>query len=208
MLRNRTEKEEPLLRGVNLVANPTKLAFGYFARLENWIPSKKYKIKKKRGPELLTGGGGIVTQPHACDTTPTSSASFECDHDCPLGQFAQATFVFDENDFTNSGPAIRIQSDSTPALFYGLGAVYDRTDEKIVLGFWNYQTLDTVATTLDEFAVTLIDGDVLKIEADATDPFTYLVKVNGSTVITYEDVGEAIDVHAPCIGWIEVTTVA
>jgi hypothetical protein len=208
MLRNRTEKEENLLRGVNLAANPTKLQLGYFASLQNWIPSKKYKIKKKRGPTPLTDGEFFtaVVRPHACGTTPTSSASFECGHDCPLGQFAQATFVFDENDETISGPAIRIASDSTPELFYGLGAVYDRANEIIHLGFWNYESLATIATDLATSATVLNDGDILKIESDSTDPFTYLVKVNGGTVITHTDA--TIDVDAPCIGWIEVAAIS
>jgi hypothetical protein len=209
MLRNRTEKEENLLRGVNLAANPTKLQLGYFASLQNWIPSKKYKIKKKRGPTPLTDGAFFtaVVFPHQCGTTPTSTLSLECGHDCPLGQFAQATFVFDENDQTNDGPAIRIQSDSTPTLFYGLAAVYDRVDHIIHLGFWNYETLATIATDLDTSATELLDGDVLKIESDATDPFTYLVKVNGATVITYNDAGHVIDIDAPCIGFVQVETV-
>lgn len=207
MLRNRTEKEEKLIKGVNLATHPTKLQLGYFTLLQNWIPAKKYKIKKKRGVELLTGGGATVVQPHTCGTTPASSAEFECDHDCPLGQFAQATYVFDANDHTNSGPAIRIESDSTPTLFYGLGAVYKRdATNKIVLGFWNYQTLDTVATTLASFSTTLNNGDVVKLEADSVDPFTYLVKVNGTTVITHTI--STVDVHAPCIGFVVVTTVA
>ncbi|MFA6082660.1 MAG: hypothetical protein WC773_04630, partial [Patescibacteria group bacterium] len=75
MLRNRLEKEEPLLRGVNLVANPTKLQLGYFTSLQNWIPSKKYKIKKKRGPALLDGvtvGTPILTTPIPVDCGTTT----------------------------------------------------------------------------------------------------------------------------------------
>ena len=206
MLRNRTEKEEPLLRGVNLVANPTKLAFGYFARLENWIPSKKYKIKKKRGPATLVGEGFTsVTVPHTCGTTPTSTLTIECDHDCPLGQFAQATFTFDVTDTTNDGPAIRIKSDSTPTLFYGLAAVYDRADQIIHLGFWNYQSLTTIATDLATSGTVLNTGDVLKIESDSVDPTKYYVKVNDVIKITHTDA--TIDVNAPCIGFVQVATV-
>jgi hypothetical protein len=206
MLRNRTEKEEPLLRGVNLIANPTKLALGVFTRLENWIPSKKYKIKKKRGPITLVGEGfTTVVVPHECGATPTITLTMECGHDCPLGQFAQATFVFDAADTTNDGPAIRIQSDSTPTLFYGLAAVYDRVDQIIHLGFWNYQSLATIATDLATSATVLNNGDILKMESDSVDPFTYLVKVNGVTKITHTNA--TIDVNAPCVGFVQVTTV-
>jgi hypothetical protein len=211
MLRNRTEKEENLLHGVNLIANPTKLQLGYFTLLQNWIPSKRYKIKKKRGPATLVGiGVTTVTHPHTCGVTPTKSLSAECGHDCPLGQFAQLNdFVFDENNLSNTGPAIRIQSDSTVDAFYGLAAVYKReATTKIVLVFWNYQDLATIPTILDSFTTTLNNGDDLRIESDATSPFTYLVKLNGSTVITYIDSLHTIDIHAPCIGTVEVTTVA
>ena len=210
MLRNRTEDEENLLRGVNIATNPTKLKLGYFTSLQNWIPAKKYKIKKKRGPATLVGTGAtVVTTPNTCGTTALFSAEFECDHDCPLGQFAQATYVFDEDDHSNSGPAIRIKSDSTSTLFYGLAAVYKRDPvSKIVLGFWDYQTLSTVPTTLASFNTTLNNGDVVKLEADSTNPSTYLVKVNGGTVITYNDAGPTIDVHAPCVGFVVVETVA
>ena len=115
MLRNRQEKEENLIKGVNLASNPTTLALGYFQALTNWIPSKKYKIKKKRGVVDLVGGGFVasVTHPHTCGVTPTKSLSTECGHDCPVGQFAELTdFVFDENDLGNSGPAMRIEADS------------------------------------------------------------------------------------------------
>jgi len=212
MLRNRTEKEENLIRGVNIAANPTKLALGYFTSLQNWIPSKKYKIKKKRGVATLEDGAFVapVVHPHTCGVTPSKSLATECGAECPLGQFAQVTdYIFDENDLSNSGPAIRIQSDSTEDLFYGLAAVYRReAATKIVLGFWNYEDLATIPTILDTHVVTLNDGDDLRIESDAVDPFTYLVKVNGSTVITYNDAGHVIDVTAPCVGFVQVTTVA
>jgi hypothetical protein len=212
MLRNRIEKEENLIKGVNIAANPTKLALGYFTLLQNWIPSKKYKIKKKRGVALLEDGAFVapVVHPHICGVTPTKSLATECGVECPLGQFAEVSdYVFDENDLSNSGPAIRIKEDSTEDLFYGLAAVYRREPtEKIVLGFWNYQDLATIPTILDTHNVVLVNGDDLKIESGAADPFTYLVKVNGSTVITYNDAGHVIDVTAPCVGFVQVTTVA
>jgi hypothetical protein len=209
VLRNRTEKEENLLRGVNIATNPTKLKLGYFTLLENLIPAKKYKIKKKRGVAELTGPPfPTIVRPHQCNATPTTSAVFECGNDCPLGQFAEATYTFDENDLTISGPAIRIQSDATPDLFYGLAAVYDRANEIIHLGFWDYETLDTIATDLGTSATTLIDADVLSIESDAADPYTYLVKVNDVTKITYVDAGHVIDIHAPCVGFVVVAALA
>jgi len=210
MLRNREEKEENSIYGVNLVMPPTKLKLGYFTTLQNWIPSKKYKIKKKRGVSTLTGPPfPTIIRPHQCGVPVTKSLAFECGSECPLGQFAQAEFIYDENDITIGGPAIRIESDSTDDSFYGLGAVYDRFNEKIILAFWDYQTLDTllVSQNLAEYNVALITGDVLKIEADSASPFTYYVKVNGSTVITYTDSGHVIDIQAPCIGWITVAAV-
>lgn len=66
MLRNRIEKEEHLLRGVNLVANSTTLVLGYFTKLQNWVPAKKYKVKKKRGVTALSTTVIVPTVPSAC----------------------------------------------------------------------------------------------------------------------------------------------
>jgi len=65
MLRNRQDVEEKKLVGVNRVADPTKLKLGTFSELANWIQAKRYKIKKKRGPELLSGDEDI-TIPSPC----------------------------------------------------------------------------------------------------------------------------------------------
>lgn len=85
MLRDRTEEEEPLLHGVNLKTEPTKLKLGYFTNLQNWIPAKRYKLKKKRGPVTFVGQGtplgGVVT-PSSC--VPLSLAA-SGDMDCHSG---------------------------------------------------------------------------------------------------------------------------
>ena len=69
MLRNRKEIEERKLVGVNRVADPTKLKPGTFQSLENWVPARRYKIKKKRGVEALVNEVELLT-PLACAGCP------------------------------------------------------------------------------------------------------------------------------------------
>lgn len=69
MLRNRKEQTEPKLVGVNRIADPTKLKLGTFQSLQNWIPSKRYKIKKKRGVEALVNEVTLLT-PLRCSGCP------------------------------------------------------------------------------------------------------------------------------------------
>jgi len=66
MLRNRKEQEQPKLVGVNHIADPTKLALGTFQTLQNWIPAKRYKIKKKRGVEALVDSPAAPVVPTNC----------------------------------------------------------------------------------------------------------------------------------------------
>ena len=61
MLRNRKEQSERKLTGVNRVADPSKLKLGTFQALQNWIPAKRYKIKKKRGPQPLLDTAEVLT---------------------------------------------------------------------------------------------------------------------------------------------------
>jgi len=74
MLRNRQDVEERKLVGVNRVADPTKLKLGTFSELANWIQAKRYKIKKKRGPVLLSGDEDI-TIPTGCIETSCTDAT-------------------------------------------------------------------------------------------------------------------------------------
>lgn len=101
-LRNRQEKEESLIRGVNLMAHPLKLQLGYFTSLTNWIPSKKWKIKKKRGVATFTSAFSpplsfpepVVSPPTincGSSTTPTLSVSGNGKMDCEDAQSVTIT---------------------------------------------------------------------------------------------------------------------
>jgi hypothetical protein len=57
-LRNRKEVQSGQLEGVHQEADPTKLKFGAFTRLENWTVAGIGVIKKKRGVEQVEGTGG------------------------------------------------------------------------------------------------------------------------------------------------------
>lgn len=80
MLRNRKDNEQTKLTGVNRVADPGKIQLGTFESLQNWIPAKRYKIKKKRGvaqlidtppaPIIPSNCGHCVTAFPAAQTLP------------------------------------------------------------------------------------------------------------------------------------------
>ena len=54
-LADRKEEESTQLKGVDLAADETKIPFGSFTSLQNWIPAGLRAIKKKRGPAALDG---------------------------------------------------------------------------------------------------------------------------------------------------------
>ena len=54
MLRNREEKEETKLHGVDLVSEDSDLELGSFTFLQNWIPSSIFSVVKKRGVAVLS----------------------------------------------------------------------------------------------------------------------------------------------------------
>ena len=66
MIRGRKEIEEKKLLGVNRVADPTKLKPGTFVSLQNWVPGKRYKIKKKRGVEALVSEADLLHPAQCC----------------------------------------------------------------------------------------------------------------------------------------------
>jgi len=78
MQRNRIEKEERQLKGVNLAPDVTKLQLGMFTRLENWVPGKITSIKKKRGVRCLDNECGPTLEMHG----PFFDCSF-CDPAAP-----------------------------------------------------------------------------------------------------------------------------
>jgi hypothetical protein len=66
VLRNREEQEEIKLRGVDLISEDSDLKIGTFTSLQNWIPTKIFSIKKKRGVTALSSTVVIPTVPGAC----------------------------------------------------------------------------------------------------------------------------------------------
>jgi hypothetical protein len=207
MLTKRVKNEESKLRGVNLAVSPLKLKPGMFISLENWIPGKLHKIKKKRGVVQLSSSVPTLRFPHACgfEGVPPS-LSFECDHDCPVGQFAEAEV---EVEFTEesapAGPAIRIDSGSTSDAFFGLAAIYDPATFILSLVFFDGEAVDETATLWDSIDLTsspLEAGDVLRLEADDTTLYKYNVLVNSVEVITYTDTGHDLDITNSCVGFV------
>jgi hypothetical protein len=200
MLRNRKDTEEAKLVGVNLQADPTKLKLGSFTSLQNFIPAKRYKIKKKRGCVALSGNE-TVTFPTDCDGN-DSFLSIECGHDCPLTQFAEAEIQFAGGEGPG-GPAIRVDPASTGGSFTGLVAIYHPTATKLALVRFAAAPLTDVDTIVDSISTTLNNGDVIKIEASASDPEEYSVLVNDVVVIGPETIVDAdLSINNDCIGFV------
>jgi hypothetical protein len=202
MLRNRQNTEEAKLMGVNLQADQSKLKLGSFTLLQNFVPAKRYKIKKKRGVVALEGNES-VTFPTDCDGNELF-LSIECGYDCPLTQFAEAEIQFAGGEGP-AGPAIRVDPASTTEAFTGLAAIY--TGTKLALVRFDAAPLTDVDTIVDSIVTTLNNGDVLRIEASASDPEEYSVLVNGVAVIGPETIVDAtLSVNNSCIGFVGLET--
>lgn len=66
MLRSRQDEEEIKLRGVDLVSEDSDLKLGQFTSLQNYIPTRIFSIKKKRGVAALSTTVIAPTVPGAC----------------------------------------------------------------------------------------------------------------------------------------------
>ena len=199
MLRNRQNTDEAKLVGVNLQADQSKLKLGSFTLLQNFVPAKRYKIKKKRGVVALTGNESIVF-PTDCDGNETF-LSVECGHECPITQFAEAEIQFSGGE-APGGPAIRVDPASTPEAFTGLAAIYYAAASKLALVRFDGAPLTDVDIIIDSIDTTLSNGDVLRIEA-GTDPEEYSVLVNGVSVIGPETIVDAdLSITNSCIGFV------
>lgn len=95
MIRNRKEQYEKKLIGVNRIADPGKLKLGIFQELQNFIPAKRYKIKKKRGVEQLVSEADLLT-PSLCNS--------QCDDFTHVGQqvIDWSQYVLNEHSTTGN----------------------------------------------------------------------------------------------------------
>jgi hypothetical protein len=66
MLRNRTEQEEILIKGVNIADDQEDLAIGTFTGLQNWVVGDLYSVKRKRGVTAFTSTVISPTTPTSC----------------------------------------------------------------------------------------------------------------------------------------------
>jgi hypothetical protein len=130
---------------------------------------------------------------------PFTGLSKECGHECPLGQFAQATY---NGSTQNSGPGIRLSLASSSFAVFGLFAIYFPGDGVVSMMLYNGEPSTELGTTIASFIVTLIAGDVLVIEADEVDPTIYRIKINGTTVITQTISTDLLPIDGPCVGFL------
>ena len=66
MLRNRQEQDQARLKGADLISEESDLTLGSFTLLTNWIPTKVYSLKKKRGVVAFTSTVITPATPNAC----------------------------------------------------------------------------------------------------------------------------------------------
>jgi hypothetical protein len=128
-------------------------------------------------------------------------SSKECGHTCPLGQFAQAIYQGSNNP---SGPAIRVSADSGRFSYRGLVALYVPAQEVIGLVLYQGENLSGLGTVITSVAQLLVEGDVLRIEADLDTTTLYRIKVNGTTVISEVVPDADADTASGCVDFIEL----
>lgn len=149
-----------------------------------------------------------------CDTEDQSESFFtpittnalgfvskQCGFICAKGQYAEVTY---DGGLDASGPAIRITAQSGRFLFHGLAAIYLPAIDTISLVLIDGHSLATFEPfeALASVNVALAVGDTLSIEADADDEELYLVKVNGTTVISETVTHERISTFNSCVGFV------
>lgn len=91
-LNNRQDFETTKLHGVNLAADESKLQFGWFTHLANWIPAHRLKIKKKRGVDDVPTGDFFTPEPCPEEVTPCVDITYRGQQTIVIEQaFDQAT---------------------------------------------------------------------------------------------------------------------
>lgn len=91
-LNNRQDFETTKLHGVNLAADESKLQFGWFTHLANWIPAHRLKIKKKRGVDDVPTGDFFTPEPCPEEVTPCVDITYRGQQIIAVEQaFDQAT---------------------------------------------------------------------------------------------------------------------
>ena len=104
----------------------------------------------------------------------------------------------------NAGPAIRVNAGAGRFMFYGLVALYVPAQTGIALVLYHGEPLSGIGTVIDTQFVSLIAGDILRIEADSAVITTYRVKVNGLTVMQETLSESQISALNPCVGFVQV----
>lgn len=91
-LNNRQDFETTKLHGVNLAADESKLQFGWFTHLANWIPAHRLKIKKKRGVDDVPTGDFFTPEPCPVVVVPCLDTAYRGQQTIVVEQaFDQAT---------------------------------------------------------------------------------------------------------------------
>lgn len=129
----------------------------------------------------------------------------ECGHTCPLGQFAQAIYDGSEEP---AGPAIRVTAESGIFSFRGLVALYVPDQEIIALVLYQGENLSGIGGIVTSISQLLVEGDVLRIEADDTADTLYRVKLNDVTILSANIPDSDLDVAGACIGFVTVADVS
>lgn len=234
-LRQREENETQDLGGVLDSADDTKVQFGRFVSLSNWVFGKLKSIKKKRGVVPFQGNSSPAFQFQDnfvrtdCSTTFGTSIVSSCTITianniatvgngcgffvCPCTpnptNFVQATYKDTRVGTPVSGIFLAIPSTATRTSFTGYGLVYDQAQatDKVTIYKWSAANLSSVGTKLGSVNVTLADGDVLRLTMSNDASGTLIAKITQPSGNTTFSVNDtAISHTAPCIGLIGVGT--
>jgi hypothetical protein len=137
----------------------------------NWGPFARVAFKQTLPfpAEVMNIIGNLeIGTDWCCDTEDelytVSELPTECESDCPIGQFAKATY---NGAMTIGGPAIRVDPISTDSAAYLVAALYFPTLNQISLVWYDGESNAELGTVLESTAFTLVTNDVLEIRAGA-----------------------------------------
>lgn len=234
-LHNRQENETSDLGGVLQVADSSKIQFGRFASLSNWVAAKLKSIKKKRGVVPFQGNitpafqfqdnfvrtdcsttfGTIIN--NSCTiaiannvaTVGNGCGFFVCPCTPNPTNFVQATYKANRAGTPVSGIFLAIPSTATRTSFTGYGLVYDQSQvtDKVTLYRWSAATLASVGTKLASANITLADGDILNLTMSHDTSGTLVAQITQPGGNTTFSVNDNNISHTtPCIGLIGIGT--
>jgi len=215
-LRNREENETQDLGGVLTAADDTKVQFGRFVQLTNWVAGKLKSIKKKRGVTPFQGNttpafkfqdnftrtdcsaafgtavcdSSAITIASGIATIPNGCGFFVCPCSATNGQFVKATYKDTRVGTPVSGLFLAVDPTSTRTNFTGYGLIYDQSQatNKLAIYKWVNASLATTGTLLKKAN----SSDAVSNTTLSTNDILVFVRDSGGNFTVYRQGSSAV----------------